>query len=221
MRKISQNNLVIFDCDGVLVDSEALAAQVFSDTLAEHGIGLSAQQCLGHFKGLTLSSCLEKLTGQLQYQLPSDFLTVLNERTAERFSHELQPVEGIHELLATLKQKGIEFCVASNGGADKTRHSLGVSRLADFFGSRVFSAEQVSAGKPSPELFQLAARTMGFEAQQCWVIEDSSTGVQAANKANMPVAYYAPVGGLDELQSLGGKVQLHINALSQLQQLII
>lgn len=187
---INNKHLVIFDCDGVLVDSEWLAAEVFSQTLLEQGVSLSAGECMAEFKGLTLNDCLEKLERLTGKVFSTEFLDLLKLRTEQCFAKQLQPVRGVEQVLNKLSEKEIQFCVASNGGLDKIRHSLKITGLDAFFEARVFSAEQVSRGKPNPDLFLFAAQEMGFTTEQCWVVEDSYSGVSAAVKAGMQVIWY-------------------------------
>lgn len=185
-------DLIIFDCDGVLVDSEVLAAEVFSRTLFYHGLRLSAGDCLAQFRGLTLSACLDKLKTEYQASLPADFLESLRQATHTAFAANLRPMNGIEQLLAELNRRSLPYCVASNGGLDKMRHSLDVTGLLPWVDGRCFSAEQVSAGKPEPDLFEFAAMQMGVETDKCWVVEDSLSGVRAGASAGMRVFHLEP-----------------------------
>lgn len=192
------NVLTIFDCDGVLVDSEALAAQVFSEQLKEYGIHLTTVQCLAKFKGLTLSDCTRLVETEFSCQLAPRFLADLKCATQQRFHHSLQPVEGVENVLSWMKTYGGSICVASNGGVDKIRHSLTVTGLTRYF-EHIFSADQVARGKPAPDLFLLAADSLGFASNECVVIEDSPSGLAAAHAANMQVLFYSEDGfGCDE-----------------------
>lgn len=187
------NVLTIFDCDGVLVDSETLAAQIFAEQLEGQGIRLAADDCKARFKGFTLDDCLHAIEGEFSYTLPKDFLAELRAATAQRFGERLQPVPGVDGVLSWLYDSGKAVCVASNGGMEKIHHSLHVTGLAEYF-KHVFSADQVARGKPEPDLFALAARTLGFKASECIVIEDSATGIAAARRAGMHVLFYSAEG---------------------------
>lgn len=190
--------LVIFDCDGVLVDSEPLAAQVFSETLLETGIHISAEECLKQFQGRTLPYCFEWLEKQFQQQLPEDFGLHLAQATQIRFDQDLRPVEGIVDVLKWLQQNDVEFCVASNGEHEKIAHSLKITGLDVFFPERFsrccrrYSREDVAQGKPAPDLFLHAAECIGVPPSFCTVVEDSESGCKAAEAAGMRLLCYAP-----------------------------
>jgi len=182
--------LIIFDCDGVLVDSEPLAARVFARYLNAFGISLSAQECESKFRGHTMDYCLSMLHREHPGKLPSGFLDGLAKETEHAFGVDLKPVAGVSQVLDWLRVRDIRFCVASNGALAKVRHSLRVTGLMDYFDDRCFSAEQVARGKPDPDLFLLAAATMGAGAAHTLVIEDSIAGVTAAMRAGMHVLRY-------------------------------
>ena len=181
--------LVIFDCDGVLVDSENLAAQVFSRCLREINIDISSQDCLRYFKGHTLDYCFTWLR-ERGVQLPENFADKLVLATKEKFATSLRAVSGVEKIIKELQERGILFCVASNGGHQKIQHSLVVCGLLKYFSHARFSSEDVFRGKPAPDLFLHAAREMGVAPALTTVIEDSLTGVQAALEAGMQTLLY-------------------------------
>ncbi len=183
--------LIIFDCDGVLVDSESLAAEIFSEVLAKFDISFAPDQCFQKFHGKTLSACYQWIEQNFKTQLPANFDGLLRAETSRQFALKLQPVVGIQLVLKSLSQNNIPFCVASNGDHEKIAHSLSVTELDVFFKHR-FSSEDVLKGKPDPDLFLFAANQMGFSPQDCIVIEDSDSGVRAAQAANMEVFKYVP-----------------------------
>lgn len=183
--------LVIFDCDGVLVDSETLAAQAFSKTLANVGVSLSPAQCMARFRGHTLPECFNMLR-QAGHELPEDFAQQLSAVETPMFLTELQAVAGVVEVIELLREKTIAHCVASNGHLAKVERSLQITGLLQYFDSNYFSADQVAAGKPSPDLFLFAAESMGVPAKFCTVVEDSAAGVTAAKRAGMRVLCYDP-----------------------------
>lgn len=185
--------LIIFDCDGVLVDSESLAANIFSEVLNGVGIALSPQACFETFHGKTLLACYMWLENTYKITLPAGFSQSIDEQTRRRFSRELQPVDGIFSVLHYLRDAGIAFCVASNGGHEKISNSLSTTAMLSYFPHR-FSADDVRQGKPYPDVFLLAAQQMGEPAQDTWVIEDSQAGYSAAVAANMNVLMYTPDG---------------------------
>lgn len=189
--------LIIFDCDGVLVDSESLAARVFSTELQKCDLTLDAHECEKRFRGHTLQHCLKILECEYPGKLPRNFKEILSSATQDAFTKELLPIPGIESVLQWLRGEKYAFCVASNGAFAKIYHSLEVTALRPYFGNNCFSAEAVRAGKPAPDLFLHAAAAMGFSPHQTFVVEDSSAGVAAAMEAGMRVCIYgsAPVLG--------------------------
>ncbi len=178
--------LVIFDCDGVLVDSEALASEVFAQCLQKHGVNYSARECRLAFVGLTLDACIQKLK-LAGHSLPAHFKAHLFAAEEQVFSKRLQPVVGVKKAVEQLQRQRVAYCVASNGSVNKVMRSLTITGLLPFFESCIFSAEQVSAGKPAPDLFNHAAESIGVDPSHCVVIEDSVAGVKAAVAAKMNV----------------------------------
>ena len=174
--------LIIFDCDGVLVDSEPLANRQFAKHLTQQGLSITPEQCEEVFKGRSLASCCEWAERQLGRSLPEHFIAELQRDTFAAFRRELQPLPGVAELLASLT---LPVCVASSGQHDKLSLTLGVTGLIGWFEGRVFSVDDVARGKPAPDLFLYAAQQMAVDPQQALVIEDSLPGVQAAVAAGM------------------------------------
>ncbi len=185
--------LIIFDCDGVLVDSESLASKIFSVALGEIGISMSAEQCFRQFQGQSLANCFRWLEKAYQRDLPSDFGEFLDRETQLGFEGQLKPVAGVKEVLTFLRSCKRSFCVASNGGHEKIEQSLTLTGLIHFFDNR-FSVDDVEHGKPAPDLFLHAAKTMGYEPEDVLVIEDSRAGWEGATSAGMDVFVYAPHG---------------------------
>lgn len=180
--------LVVFDCDGVLVDSEMLASTVLAEQLQDCGLSITADDCRQQFTGRSLSSVIDMVERQWLVKLPDDFLIKLRQRDVIVFEKELRPIAGVAEVLEGLS---LPFCVASSGGLIKIRHSLTLTGLINHFEPHIFSAEQVAKGKPAPDLFIHAARTMGVAPEKCLVIEDSVAGVTAAIAAGMMVLGFA------------------------------
>ncbi len=183
--------LIIFDCDGVLVDSEILSSHVFSQTLKNIGISFSSQECMAQFQGWALPACYAWLEKRFDVALPASFDHTLSENTRMAFERDLSAVDGVKTVLDDLTASGIPFCVASNGSHKKIQHSLSLTKLLPYFSSR-FSVEDVSNGKPAPDLFLHAAKKMGMPAAQTIVIEDSKSGWLAAEAAGMQSLIYAP-----------------------------
>lgn len=179
--------LIIFDCDGVLVDSELIASRELAAYLTDLGRPTQAEECRQSFTGLSLHSVSVKIATEWGVTLPSDFVAQLRTRDRAAFERDLKPVPGIFQALEKLDLKGIPYCVASSGTPEKIRHSLTVTGLLKRFDNHLFSASQVVNGKPAPDLFLFAAQSMGFNPAACMVIEDSVAGVQGAKAAGMRV----------------------------------
>lgn len=184
---MSRYELVIFDCDGVLVDSERPANEVFRLMLSDLGLDLSLEDMFEHFVGLSLPQCMEVVAEMLGAPPPADFLRDLSARTAAVLS-DVKPIEGIPELL---DEMDLPYCVASNGEPEHVRLSLRVADLLDRFGDRIFCARDVERPKPAPDLYLHAAATMGVSPSACAVVEDTPTGVRAAVSAGMHVFGFA------------------------------
>jgi HAD superfamily hydrolase (TIGR01509 family) len=197
--------LVIFDCDGVLVDSELIFARVLAECLGglDFPATLDEAIALGFGRNrLTLAAALETRYGRA---LPEAFFDTFAAGSAAAFERELLPMPGIEELLAALP---LPRCVASNGRLYRVRQRLGMTRLLPFFDPHVFSASQVAHGKPAPDLFLFAAERLGAKPTGCTVVEDSIAGVEAAIAAQMPVVGYCggshcPRDHADRLRAAG------------------
>ncbi len=197
--------LVIFDCDGVLVDSEVIFARVLAECLTAAEFPATADEALllGFGKNRdTLAAAVETRFGRV---LPDGFFETMRARSALVLERELVPMPGVAALLAALPQPR---CVASNGHLDRVRERLALTGLLDWFEPHVFSAIQVAAGKPAPDLFLFAAARLGMPPSACLVVEDSIAGVEAAVAAHMPVVGFCggshcPAGHADRLHAAG------------------
>jgi len=178
-----QPDLIIFDCDGVLVDSEVLSCRCLCEILATYGITLEFGEALELFLGRSTAVVLQHYVGQGR-ALPDSFLTDLQSRVRQMFEASLQPIAGIASLLEALPTP---HCVASSSDLDRVSFSLARTGLAAYFGDRLFTSQMVSRGKPAPDLFLLAARKMQAAPARTLVIEDSVSGVAAAKAAGMKV----------------------------------
>jgi len=185
--------LVIFDCDGVLVDTEVLFNQALVDDLNKHGLSLTLAQCMGLFVGGTIPNVkveAEKLGAVLPETWVEDFYAkvykVLGECT--------EPIAGIEGTLDAIECAGIPYCVASNGRIEKMEITLGRTGMLERFKDVMFSAQVMGTAKPAPDLFLAAAAAFGVTPGECVVIEDSLTGVLAAKRARMKCYGYAPHG---------------------------
>jgi HAD superfamily hydrolase (TIGR01509 family) len=191
--------LVIFDCDGVLIDSERLAVNVDVEVLRELGWPLSEADVIERFVGRSDRDARAEIEAHLGHKLPDGFDEAVEHRYREAFADALTPVEGVLEALDRI---ALPTCVASSGTHDHMRYTLGLTGLYERFAGRIFSAEEVTNGKPAPDLFLHAAEQMGTEPGACVVIEDSRHGVRAARAAGMCVLAFA--GGLSTTGALEG-----------------
>jgi HAD superfamily hydrolase (TIGR01509 family) len=176
--------LVIFDCDGVLVDSEQLANATLAELMTSLGYPISAEEAIRTFTGRSLADVVTLAENLLGRPIPADIGERYGQRLLARFRSELAPVAGVHAAIAALPYRR---CVASSSTRERLLLSLELTGLAPLFGEHVYSATQVSRGKPAPDLFLFAARSEGEPPSNCIVIEDSLLGVEAARAAGMAV----------------------------------
>lgn len=180
-------DFVIFDCDGVLVDSELLSAKVLMAQLADIGIDLSFDDFRQYFLGKKFAVATAQLTTRTQKPLPENFQSLYFERLLQLFETDLQPMPGVQQVLETMT---VDFCVASSSIPPRLDCALRVSGLQHHFADRVYSAALVKNAKPAPDLFLHAAHVHGVSPNRCLVVEDSEMGVSAANAAGMDVWHF-------------------------------
>jgi HAD superfamily hydrolase (TIGR01509 family) len=197
---------VIFDCDGVLVDSEPIANRVFSQMLGEVGLPMSYEETVRTFIGRSAATCVGMVEERIGRPVPEGWVDAWRQRTLDAFSHELRAVNGVEAVLDGLT---VPFCVASSGEPAKMRFTLGMTGLLPRFEGRMFSAVEVPRGKPAPDLFLHAARRMGAAPERCAVIEDTAVGVQAGAAAGMTVFGYAAMSDPDALRAAGAAHVFH------------
>ena len=176
--------LVIFDCDGVLVDSEKLGNDVFAEMLAIYGHQISGDETKDRFRGFKFTKCLEVLEQETGIKLPESFETDFRLRMSSVFRKQLQPVEGALRLVESMQ---VPYCVASSGPRSKIEENLRTTNLYPHFVDKIFSAYEVNSWKPDPGLFLAAANHFGVAPRDCIVVEDSFVGVSAGIAANMTV----------------------------------
>lgn len=179
--------LVIFDCDGVLVDSEPIANRVFHEALTSLGVKLSPEETMDRFTGRSLKDCIEEIEILTNNRTDEEFWKNLQGKTFDAFEQELEPVAGITEVV---KKLSWPFCVASSGSISKMKKTLGLTGLLPYFDGKLFSAQDIGNGKPAPDIFLHAADSMSFPPHRCFVVEDSLPGVQAGQRAGMQVFGY-------------------------------
>ncbi|MEE2861668.1 MAG: HAD family hydrolase [Pseudomonadota bacterium] len=181
-------DLIIFDCDGVIADSEILSAEVLIDQLAQLGIDITLDDVRRDFLGRSFPTVAASIRDRFARALPDDFEASYRARLLDRFATELAPTPGIDAVLRALRRP---VCVATSSSPPRVARTLQLLGLADRFGPHVFTASQVAHGKPAPDLFLFAAAKMGCDPDHALVIEDSVPGLQAARAAGMRALHYA------------------------------
>ncbi|MER7397577.1 HAD family hydrolase [Streptomyces sp. NPDC000151] len=193
-------DLVIFDNDGVLVDSEPLSNTILAGYLTELGHPTTYEESIRDYMGAAIHRVHDLVAERTGQRLPADFDTTFHARVFAAFEQELTPVPGVPELLAELAAAGTLYCVASSGSHERIRvghRKTGLDRW--FADDRIFSSEDVGRGKPAPDLFLHAAEKMGVSPERCAVVEDSPLGVQAAVAAGMDVYGFTAMTPADRL----------------------
>ena len=211
---MSKYKCIIFDCDGVLVDSEPIANKILVEMANELGANIDLDYALKNFKGASIQRCQEQIADLATERLPDNFLPDFRERSFESFRKNIQPVEGITEVLENLE---IPFCVASSGPENKIRLNLELTGLLPHFEDKIFSCFTIRKWKPDPAVFLWAAETMGFEPEECIVIEDSISGVNAALNGGFDVFGFTAHDYNNELK---GNATRTFNDMSKLLSLI-
>ncbi len=210
-------SLIIFDCDGVLVDSEPICNRVESAYCRKRfALELSPEASRSMFKGKTLADIKQMLEGQIEQTPPPDWLYDLGMETAAHFARDLKPVSGIHSVLKTLKSQNVPMCVASQSPPGRVSFVLQLVEFTPFFNNSIFTSWDVERPKPHPDLFLYAASTLGFPPETCAVIEDSASGVIAGRAAGMKVFGYAEDEDSKVLAKAGATVFHTMNELPSL-----
>ena len=186
---MSNLELVIFDCDGVLVDSEIIVNRVFAETLTEAGFAITHEEVTQKFVGLSFATCLEMIEQIFGRTVPTEWLELCKDREIAALKQELQATVGIADVLRELS---LPKCVASNSSPRHIHLVLGLAGLLDHFNGKLYSCHHVDRPKPFPDVYLHAASQMGYAPENCVVIEDSVTGVKAGHAAGMRVLGYAP-----------------------------
>lgn len=199
---MSKYKCVIFDCDGVLVDSEPIGNQVMVEMANELGAQINIGYAYQNFKGNALKNCILQIANLIDEEMPSNFESEYRRRSFEMFKHNIKPVEGVLDVVKNLE---IPFCVASSGPDNKIQLNLELTGLWPYFKSNVFSCYSVQKWKPDPAVFLWAAQTMGFQPSECVVIEDSSIGVHAAIRGGFDVFGFTAHDYNNELGELSTK----------------
>lgn len=207
-------DLVIFDNDGVLIDSERLGNQALSGTLTDYGYPISFDDSVRRFMGGTLVKVRAEVEADLGRPLPADFEASYQDRLFESFRTELRPVAGVEAAIEALEHDGVPLCVASSGRHEKISMSLTHVGLMHHFEGRIFSGQDVPRGKPAPDLFLHAAAACGASPERCLVVEDSPAGVAGAKAAGMTVVGHLSLMPEETLVAAGA--DLVIDSMAQL-----
>jgi beta-phosphoglucomutase-like phosphatase (HAD superfamily) len=211
--------LVVCDCDGVLVDSETISNVVLARTLSELGLPTTPAQARRDYQGLLLPDIGTRAAAKLGRPLPDDWSERFERDRAVAFRSELKPVAGAAEAVRRIKAAGVPVCVASQGKLEKTRMTLGLTGMRGMFADEaLFSAWTVPRGKPHPDLFLHAAASMGAEPADCAVVEDSPSGITAAVAAGMRAIGYTGDSDEGALRAAGAETTL--SSLEQLPALL-
>ena len=198
--------LVIFDCDGVLVDTENLANRRLAEWLAAAGYPTSFEYCRKNFSGRSMASVQKEIEAETSVRLGADFVDRWNAGLPDLFAHGVEAIPYVREFVEAVRSAGIAYCVATSARVSKMHITLGQTGLLSLFEHAMFSSTMVGRGKPFPDLFLHAAKTMGFAPSDCIVIEDSVAGTQAGIAAGMRVFSYHgdPYSDRDGLIQAGG-----------------
>lgn len=174
--------LIIFDCDGVLIDSEIIACRVDAEELTALGIPMTTQDVIRRFAGISSKDLRVTIESETGRRLPGDYEHRVERLVETAMARDLVAITGVHAVVAELS---IPICVASSSTPEKLRHTLSITDLYNYFAPNIFSATAVARGKPAPDLFLHAADRMGVQTGSCLVVEDSTAGVRAAKAAGM------------------------------------
>lgn len=197
---------VIFDCDGVLVDSETIANEVCAAAMTEAGFAITPQECRRRYLGMTMRALIQDAEASWSRRFPPGWQEDYNRRVHARLEAEVTAIPGVADAVDAVVAAGWPVAVASSSGHAKIALNLGRTGLADRFAGRIFSGQDVPHGKPAPDVYLLAARTLGVAPGLCSAIEDSPNGVRAAVAAGMRVFGYAAETDPAELAGLGAVV---------------
>jgi len=197
---------LIFDCDGVLIDSEYLASRVESEQLHALGVELDVEQAHALFLGKTVDGVLDAIAARTGVRPGTSWVYNWAFATAHAFMRELKAVDGVGVAIESLRRRGHRMAVASQSPLARVQLSLHVAGLAGQFGEHIYVSSMVARPKPAPDVYLLAARRLGAEAADCIVIEDSPAGAAAARSAGMRAIGYAPGPTFDAMQASGATV---------------
>jgi HAD superfamily hydrolase (TIGR01509 family) len=194
---------VIFDCDGVLVDSEIIGNQILISMTKEFGLEMTIETAIQKFNGRSLKDCFNQIENLINRKLPENFESEYRKLTFEAFKNELKPINGVEKFIDKLN---ISYCVASSGPVEKIVLNLTTTGLIKKFENKIYSSYQINSWKPDPEIFLFAAKEMGYEINECIVIEDSKAGIISAKKGGFKVYGFANKHNEKELIEEGATI---------------
>lgn len=204
---------IIFDCDGVLVDTEKIGNGILLEMAQEYGFKMELEDAYRNFNGRNLKDCFKHIEEAIEQKLPETFETEYREKSFEAFKSQVRPMEGVVAFINELK---IPYCVASSGPMDKIRLNLEVAGLLDKFEGRMFSSYLINSWKPEPGIFLHAAKEMGFDVKDCIVLEDSKAGVKAGISGGFKVYGFANGFNNEDLKEEGAELFTSYEELKEL-----
>ncbi|WP_372755419.1 HAD-IA family hydrolase [Mariniflexile sp.] len=199
---MSKYKCIIFDCDGVLVDSEPISIQILVNMANSYGASIDLAYGMKHFKGSFMYECIEKISKLTKEALPDTFENDYRKQSFEAFKKDMKPIEGIKNVLNELT---IPFCVASSGPENKIKLNLELSGLLPYFENKIYSCYTLQKWKPDPAVFLWAAKDMGFSPNECLIIEDSLSGVKGAKLGGFDVFGFTAHDYNNELKAVATK----------------
>jgi len=205
---------IIFDCDGVLVDTEKIGNGILLEMAQEYGFKMELEDAYRNFNGRNLKDCFKHIEEAIEQKLPENFEMEYREKSFEAFKTQVKPMEGV---VAFIDQLKIPYCVASSGPMDKIRLNLEVAGLLDKFEGKMFSSYQINSWKPEPGIFLHAAKEMRFDVKDCIVLEDSKAGVKAGISGGFKVYGFANGFNNEDLKEEGAEL---FNSYEELRKLL-
>jgi HAD superfamily hydrolase (TIGR01509 family) len=197
------SSLVIFDCDGVLVDSEPISCRVMAAALTDEGLPTTTEDVYRDFMGRAWPDSLAIIEERLGRPTRNGFTEDFRAARDAALAEEVTAIGGVRDAIGAIEAEGAERCVASSGAHEKIRLTLGTTGLLELFEDRIFSATEVERGKPAPDLFLHAAKSMGFEPERCAVVEDTPVGIAAARAAGMRALAFVDHAPREALEAAG------------------
>jgi len=201
---------IIFDCDGVLVDSETISAKIFMEMAETLGFKMDFNVAVERFAGVSMKENLQFIENNIEGSLPVNFELEFRRQTYNAFKTDLKPIKGVHNLINKIT---VPFCVASSGPIEKIRLSLTTTNLIDKFEKNIYSCYQIGSWKPEPGIYLHAAKKMGFSPNECVVIEDSEAGIKAAKAGGFDVFALANKSNKTAFENLGASVIFGLDEL--------